>query len=189
MAKIIVGFSNREALLKLSSALERSGFNVFRQCLTGNEVMRAFSLCPDAILICGARFQDRTADQIAGDLDERAMMLLVGRPEQLALCENPNAARLFMPFSAAELIQSAERLVREHDARMPHRNETERAEVEQAKEILMRTRGFSEPEAHRYLQRQSMSMNLRLIDFARQINVSDQNVSAPEKNIGSGSQL
>lgn len=189
MAKIIMGFSNRQALEKLSVPLERSGFNVLRKCLTGNEIMRAFSMCPDGILICGARFQDRTADQIAADLDERAMMLLIDRPERLAMCENPNAERLAMPFSATELVQTVERMVAQHDARMPRRTEEERAEVERAKEILMRERGFTEPEAHRFLQKKSMSMNVRLIEYARLINASAQNVSAPEKNIGSGSQL
>ena len=170
MAKVIVGFSNREALQKFTRVLERSGFDVFRSCLTGNEVMRAFSLCQDGILVCGTRFPDRTADQIAGDLNERAMVLLVDRPEHLALCDNVNAARLPMPFTAGELVNAVVRLVEEHDARMPRRSESERAEVNRAKEILMQENGFTEPEAHRYLQRKSMSMNMRMLDFARIIN-------------------
>ena len=169
MAKIIVGFSNRTAVAKISAALERNGFDVFRQCVTGNEVMRAFSQCQDGILVCGTRFPDRTADQIAMDLDTRAMMLIVDRPEHLGFCENVNAARLIMPFTANELINAVEALVREHDARMPRRNEAERAEVERAKNILMLESHLTESEAHRFLQRKSMTLNLRMIDYARMI--------------------
>ncbi len=169
MARIIVGFSNRQAVAKISTVLERNGFNVFRQCVTGNEVMRAFSQCHDGILVCGARFPDRTADQIAMDLSEMAMVLIVDRPEHLELCENTDAARLIMPFTANELINAVESLVREHDMRMPRRDEAQRAEIEKAKAILMRESHLSEGEAHRLLQRKSMSMNLRMIDYARMI--------------------
>ena len=89
MAKIIVGFSNRQALSKISAVLERNGFTVLRQCLTGNEIMRAFSMCQDGILVCGARFPDRTANQIAEDLDSRALMLIADRPDKLEMCDLP----------------------------------------------------------------------------------------------------
>ncbi len=170
MAKIIVGFSNRQALSKISAVLERNGFTVLRQCLTGNEIMRAFSMCQDGILVCGARFPDRTANQIAEDLDSRALMLIADRPDKLEMCDLPEEDKLAMPFSASELVNAVQSLVKLHDARMPRRNEPERAEVDQAKVILMREKGFSEGEAHRYLQKKSMSMNMRLIDYARMIN-------------------
>lgn len=173
MAKIIVGFSNRQALAKISAALERNGFTVLRQCLTGNEVMRAFSMCQDGILVCGARFPDRMADQIAEDLGENALMLIADRPEKLEMCDNPDASRLPMPFSTAELVNAVQALVELHDARMPRRSESERAEVERAKAELMRRMNLSEGEAHRYMQRKSMSMNMRMVDYARMICTGD----------------
>lgn len=169
MAKIIVGFSNRQALSKISAALERSGFSVFRQCLTGNEVMRAFSLCQDGVLVCGARFPDRTADQIAEDLDSRAVILVADRPERLEMCEHTEIAKLAMPFSLSELTRAVEERVAEHDARMPRRSEADRETVERAKERLMLEHGLTEAEAHRHMQRLSMQRGIKMAECARRI--------------------
>ena len=51
MAKIIVAFPDRELNRKIAEALETSGYEVFRTCMTGNEVMRAFNQCQDGIQI------------------------------------------------------------------------------------------------------------------------------------------
>ena len=41
--------------------------------------------------------------------------------------------------------------------------------VEQAKAVLMASRGISEEEAHRYLQKRSMDSGSRLLDTARRV--------------------
>ena len=167
MAKVIVGFSNRQALSKISAALERSGFFVLRRCLTGNEVMRAFSLCQDGVLVCGARFPDRTADQLAEDMGPRAVILAADRPERLEMCEHPAIAKLAMPFSLSELVNAVEERVAAHDARMPRRNEADREIVERAKQKLMREHSLTEAEAHRKMQKQSMQHGIKMADCAR----------------------
>ena len=142
MAKVIVGFSNRQALSKISAALERSGFFVLRRCLTGNEVMRAFSLCQDGVLVCGARFPDRTADQLAEDLGPRAVILAADRPERLEMCEHPAIAKLAMPFSLSELVNAVEERVAAHDARIPAHRMATLADND-AHVSLARTGGFA----------------------------------------------
>ena len=41
--------------------------------------------------------------------------------------------------------------------------------VEQAKAVLMAGRGFTEEEAHRYLQKRSMDSGTRLLETARRV--------------------
>ena len=88
MAKIIVAFADPRKCEQIASVLDGCGLQVFRKCATGNEVMRAFDACHDGILVCGTRFPDRTADELAYDLGEQVLMLVLGKPDQLERCEH-----------------------------------------------------------------------------------------------------
>ena len=169
MARIIVGFSDKRLSRPFAEALESAGLNVLRICASGNEVLRAFGLCQDGILVCGARFADRTADQLIGDLGERALALVVARPEQLAVCEHPDAFKLSLPVTRSELIATVNVLVQLHARRMPRRDEAEKPVIEQAKRYLMESLGMTEPQAHQAVQRTSMRLGLKLADCARGI--------------------
>ena len=102
MARIIVAFPDREAARKISAALEGAGYQIFRVCGTGNEVMRTFNQVQDGILVCAPRFPDRTADDLAEDLDGHVLILVIGRPEQLQLVEHPSIFRLRLPAGEAK---------------------------------------------------------------------------------------
>ena len=166
MARIIVAFPERESNRKIFSVLEAAGYPVFRTCMTGNEVMRAFTLCQDGVLICAPRFPDRTADTLAWDLGDQAVILAVGRPDQIALCEHPRIFRRTLPVSRTELIASVDMLLQLHDQRMPRRDSGQNQRIRMAKEKLMAEQGLTEPEAHRMLQRYAMRHGLRLTDCA-----------------------
>ena len=169
MARIIVAFPEKETLRRVREALETGGYEVFRSCMTGNEVMRAFNLCQDGILICGARFPDRTADALAWDLDGQALILVVGKTAQLEYLEHPDLFRRPFPCSRAELIAAVDLLIQLHEHRMPRRGAVQSETVSRAKRLLIREGGFTEPEAHRALQRYSMTHGVRMEECARQL--------------------
>ena len=169
MAKLIVAFSDRQLTSRVSHALEAEGLSVFRACCTGNAVMQAFNICQDGVLICGTHFADRTADMLAWDLGKRVLILVVGRAEQLELCEHPDLHRLQAPFSKQELTARVNDLLREHANRLPHRSEQERRLIEEAKGILMREFGLTEKEAHQSMQKESMRCGIKMIEGARRI--------------------
>ena len=54
-------------------------------------------------------------------------------------------------------------------AQIPQRTEEERQLIAKAKELLMESRGFTEAEAHKYLQKRSMETGTKLSETARQI--------------------
>ncbi len=169
MAKIIVAFAQKAVARQAASLLDAAGFPVFRTCATGNEVMRAFNLCQDGILVCGTHFVDRTANDIAYDLDGRALILAVGKADQLAACDHPDLFTLCAPFSKGELTSSVSMLVQLHYKRLPCRPKEEKALIEKAKEKLMREQGLTEEQAHRLLQQQSMRLGVKLAREARRI--------------------
>ena len=169
MAKIIVAFAEKQTARQIAQGLETAGIEVFHICATGNEVMRAFNICEDGVLVCGARFPDRTADQLAWDLGERVLILVAGRPEQLELCEQPALYTLQTPFSMRELAASVHMLLQMHYKRLPHRSGGEKELVERAKEALMREKGLTEQEAHAFLQKESMRLGAKMQDCARAV--------------------
>ena len=169
MAKIIVAFSEETQIEKIAVALEESGIAVYRRCRTGNEALRALSVCQDGVVVCGTKFVDRTADELAEDMGERALMLAVGKPERLALCENPGVFRLATPFGRGELSSAVRMLMQLQAMRAPHRSAEEEQLVLHAKRLLMEVNGLTEPQAHRALQRISMNLGLRMSDSAKRI--------------------
>ena len=56
-----------------------------------------------------------------------------------------------------------------HRMRLPRRSADEKQLVEEAKALLMRRDGLTEPQAHRMLQQAAMSRGLRMADCAAQI--------------------
>ena len=81
--------------------------------------------------------------------------------------------KLPLPASRAEFFATLETLCRRGPWRprhpAPQRNEEEQRLIRQAKELLMNVNRMSEAEAHRFLQKHSMDMGMKLADTARLI--------------------
>lgn len=102
-----------EARRAAAALLEGAGFPVLRTCASGNEVMRAFTLCQDGILVCGARFADATAEQVLADLAGRALALVADPARNAwpcAVC--PEEYKLALPAPRSEWLARVEALVR-----------------------------------------------------------------------------
>ena len=169
MVKIIVAISSGDQCALISSTLEGAGFPVFRQCTSGSEVKRALNLCRDGIVVCAARLPDCTADELAWDLHDRAMLLVMGRPQQLEMCDYPQLFRLALPFSKGELTSAVSMLAQLYQMKLPQRSQEEKQQITLAKEKLMRAEHMTEPEAHHALQQLAMNKGLRLAEAARRI--------------------
>ena len=169
MAKIIVAFADPKKCEQIASVLDGCGLQVFRKCATGNEVMRAFDACHDGILVCGTRFPDRTVDELAYDLGDQVLMLVLGKPDQLERCEHNALFRLPVPFTRGELSSAVNMLVQLHYMRMPRRSPEEKKLIEEAKALLIEGSGYTEQQAHQALQRMSMRLGIKMTESARRI--------------------
>ena len=169
MVKIIVAIPSGDQCALFSSALEEAGFPVFRQCASGSAVKRAINECRDGVVICPPRLPDCTADALAWDLNDRAMLLVFGRPQQLDMCEHPRLFRLPAPFSKGELTSAVSMLTQLYQMKLPQRTGEEKQLIAQAKECLMQHECMTEPEAHHALQQLAMSKGMRLTDAARSV--------------------
>lgn len=78
------------------------------------------------------------------------------------------------PAEVKPVLRAAVALFRRHAATRAALDEAEarlreRAVLDRAKAILLRTRKLAEPEAHRWLQRQAMTRGKRLLDIAQAV--------------------
>ena len=112
---------------------------------------------------------DCKADELVWDYGDRVQILLIAKPEVLDDCESREIFKLAIPTSGRAIAGALEMLNQLHAMRAPKRMGTERQVVEQAKEILMRQRGLSEPEAHHLLQKYAMDHGMKMADFAADI--------------------
>lgn len=169
MVNIILAFTTTEQCKLYAGVLEGAGYQVFRCCTSAGEVKRALSACYDGLVICASRLPDSTVDALAWDLGKRALMLVIGRAENLALCEHPDIFRLKTPCGRAEMISAVNMLAQLHRMRLPRRSAGEDQVILRAKRYLMETQTLTEPEAHRRLQQRAMRSGQKLAECAAQL--------------------
>ncbi len=153
--------------------LERSGIPVRFRCRSGAEVLRAVKNMGSGVVICGHKLTDMSAGQLAHELHGMAKFLVLAKQSLLELMDDPDIFKLPIPISAAELRGSVNILIQLDEitarAQTPQRTEEEVEMIRRAKELLMESRGFTEAQAHRYLQKRSMETGTKLSETARQI--------------------
>lgn len=174
MVKIIVAFSNGEKCAQYAAVLEGAGIPVFRKCTSASEVKRTINLCGDGIILSSCRLPDSTIDALAWDLGKQALLMVVGRPDQLELCEHPDIFRLCAPCSKGELTSAVNMLIQLHHMRQPRRSEDEKRIIGMAKQYLMEKYAMTEPEAHHFLQKGAMDKGLKLAAFAQKLIETNQ---------------
>ncbi len=173
MIRTVVAFEKDESRDKIADMLERSGIAVRYRCRSGAEVLRAVKTMGSGVVICGHKLTDMSSGQLAHELHGMAKFLVLAKQSQLELMDDPDTFKLPIPISAAELRGSVNILIQLDEitarAQLPQRSEEEREMIRRAKELLMESRGFTEAEAHRYLQKRSMETGMKLPETARQI--------------------
>lgn len=169
MARMIIAGASETNRDQMSRLLASSGFSVFRSCASGSTLRRTISESEDCIVIMMGQLPDCKADELVWDYGDRVQILLIAKPEVLDDCESREIFKLAIPTSGRSITGALEMLNQLHAMRAPKRMGTERQVVEQAKEILMRQRGLTEPEAHHLLQKYAMDHGMKMADFAADI--------------------
>lgn len=173
MIRTVVAFEKDESRDKIADMLEKSGIQVRYRCRSGAEVLRAVKTMGSGVVICGHKLTDMAAEHLAHELHGQAKFLVLAKQSQLDMLENPDVFKLQIPISAGELRGSVNILIQldEISARtqIPKRSDEEQELIRRAKELLMESRGFTEDQAHKYLQHRSMETGKKLAETARQI--------------------
>ena len=169
MARIVIVGASEVSRAQLSRLLASSGFDVFRACASGGEVRRALDTCEDGVVLLAGSVPDCLPDDLIGDFGDRFQFLWIARPRDLAACESPDIFRMAYPCPGSAVIGAVQMLSQLHAQRLPRRSGENKALVERAKALLMKTHHITEPEAHRLMQRRAMSSGVKLTEYAAQL--------------------
>ena len=173
MDRIVVAFSNEEARRRILRLLESAGRAPAACCASGGEAIRTVRNLGGAIVVCGFKFRDMTASEVAASLRGTAVLLVLASAAHLDFCEGENLFKLPTPAARSEFFATLDMICRQEARRarrpQPQRDEEEVRLIRRAKELLMEVNRMSEAEAHRFLQKRSMDAGLKLAETARMV--------------------
>ena len=171
MSRLIVAFESNAASQRVTELLLGGALKVRAVCRTGAEVIRQVRYMGSGVVLCGVKLSDMTADALYEDLEGKAYMLIIAKPQDMEICENSHIFRLPLPINRYDLCASARLLnqLEEMNRPQPERESADTELISYAKGMLMEKRSMSESDAHRHLQKLSMASGQPLVSIARQI--------------------
>ena len=173
MDRIVVAFANEEAQRRILRLLASNGWEPAACCASGAEAIRTARKLGSAIIICGFKFRDMTATDLAADLRGTAVLLVVSSAVNLDMCEGENLYKLATPAARSDFFATLDMLRRFEEKNLHHpppkRKEEEQKLIRTAKELLMDVNRMTEAEAHRFLQKRSMDSGMKLAEMAQYI--------------------
>ena len=86
MDRIILAFASEKAHAQITRILGSGGLAPSISCFSGAETIRAARKLGGAVVICGFRLRDMTAEMLAVDLTGIAPVLVISSPGNLELC-------------------------------------------------------------------------------------------------------
>ena len=171
MDRVIVAFASEKSQTQITRLLESGGIYPAGCCFSGAEAVRMVWNLGSAVVICGFKLRDMTAEELAADLRGIGAVLVIASPAHLDFCEGENLFKLPTPAARSEFFATLDMLCRREARRprhpQPQRDEEELRLIRRAKELLMEVNRMSEAEAHRFLQKRSMDTGAKLADTAR----------------------
>ena len=171
---IVIALSKTEDAKKLRSMLSRHGFEVAEICNTGSGALSAMSNLEAGVIISGYRFPDMMYTGILEQKSDFFEMLLIA-PESAMLNPDGRLTLLSPPIRAGTLTgilsdkmgQIRQQLKR--TKRPGSRSERDKLLIMEAKQNLMARNGWTEAEAHRYIQKCSMDNGTNMVETAEMI--------------------
>lgn len=174
MSSILVAHSNGEYAKKIATVLRSGGLNVNFVCTSGAQVLRFTNRhYQGGVIVCSEKLTDMPAQnlpQAAGTAYD-FLFLLKSPPADPA--PSLPFLRLILPVKRMRLISSVNLLLDLSGGgslsvkkKIDRGGFDEKAVIESAKSLLMEQNGFSEPQAHRFIQKKSMDTGKKMIETA-----------------------
>ena len=191
LRRIVIADDEPEVLAVLAELLESAGHKVVGKAATGDEVVELCRLLEPDILFLDVRMPGM-------DGLDAAKKIMANRPLPIIMCtaycdnelvESASKAGVYAyivkPFRRSDLLPTIDVALSRFKESKLLKGEVEtlkqkledRKYIEQAKGIVMRTRGLLEDEAHRFLQLESQRQSRSLPELAKAIVLAEQALS------------
>ena len=176
MNNIVIAFPKKEVANSIKKILAQSGYTVTAVANTGASALSSMNGLNMGIIICGYRFSDMMYSEIYEYMPKEFQMLLIASAAGIMEKNVDNLMSLSMPLKVHELLQTVEmmdytitRRRKKLRQRPKVRSKEDQEMLSSAKAVLMERNGFSEEEAHRYIQKRSMDNGTGLVETAQMI--------------------
>ncbi len=176
MINVIILFPKEDIAKSIRGLLIKNGIPVTAICSTGAQVIHAIDDLDYGLVVCSYRYVDMVYSELLSYLPDTFEMLLIASKSQRAEIDESEIVCLRMPFKGYELVETTNYML-EHIAgkrkrqkeMKKSRSDEEAAVIVHAKTVLMNEKGWSEEEAHRYLQKKSMDNGQNMVLTARDV--------------------
>ncbi|MDD3221977.1 MAG: ANTAR domain-containing protein [Lachnospiraceae bacterium] len=178
MVSIIVAFKKQTDAVNIRNLLTRFGYNVVGVCTSGASVLNVIDqmIDSDGIVISGCRLTDMDYFQLYKYLPDYYEMVIMGSQAALGQLEYIDALKVALPMKTQEFVNNIQLLEttmmrkRKRRREQPkNRSGEDRILIENAKSLLMEAKKYTEEDAHRYLQRTSMSNGTSMVETAQMV--------------------
>lgn len=176
MISIIVVFPKLEEAKSIKNLLVRNGIEVMAACTTAAQVINMTDDLDYGIVVSGYKFADMMYSELLECLPDTFDMLLVASKRYYAECSSSDIVCLSMPIKAADLVETVQLMydklyhqMKKAKSKPAVRTEEEKKIISHAKMMLMKKKGMTEDEAHKYLQKKSMENGTNLVEMAHMI--------------------
>lgn len=176
VANIIVAFPRLDDAKNVKNILVRSGFDVAAVCTTGAQAISYADGLGTGIIISSYKLADIPFFEIRDCMPPGFELLVLASKQRLSECEASGVVTLPMPFVISDfldtvqmMVVAAERRKRQAKQLPKKRSEEDRKAIETAKILLMERNGFSEDEAHKFIQKCSMDSGTNLVESAQMV--------------------
>ncbi len=173
MGAILVAMPKHDDSAKVSEIIRHSDIweEIFI-CDTGSEVLRKIEDMDISLVVCTRKLRDMGYEELYNYLPASVSMLMLSKDINTELFSS-NIIVLQMPFRHSDLINSIRMLLpagyRRNSRKPVKRSGGDKQTIDEAKRLLMDRNNMSEPDAYRYLQKNSMDMGRTLTETAQMI--------------------
>lgn len=166
MKSIIIAYPNKNTAMQIKSILEDDGLYVSHICATATSVLSIASNMHSGVVVCASILRDMPANALAERLPNEFDVVAIsksGRENYMG-----NLISLPIPLDREEFVEIVEVLMSTKSS-FTKREKAESDYISDAKAILMNTNDMTEMQAHKYLQRLSMTSGKKMSDVAHDI--------------------
>lgn len=172
MSNIVIALPKIEDAKKLRVILERHDLSVTSVCTTAANALSQISVLDAGILICSYRLPDMNFIELKECLNEDFEVLVLVSPKNAG--EIPDSTLCInLPMRESELVGTVEMVLEQLERkrrrlRKPRsRSRDEKECIMEAKLMLMKKYQYTEEEAYRYIQKNSMNSGNTMVKTAQ----------------------
>ncbi|CAB1245106.1 ANTAR domain protein [Ruminococcaceae bacterium BL-6] len=173
MASVIIANSNKDSARRIGAVLKSSGLLLSGICTTGAQVMEMTNYhYRGGVVVCSLDLPDLPAADLPG-MARNYDFLFIAKPFQAGMVPALESACLMTPLRKPELSASVYMFLNLSDPVSPAVKKKIASGALDAKEIVGRAKAllmernyFTEPQAHRFLQKKSMDTGKKLAETA-----------------------